>query len=458
MNILISIAAFVVAIGILVTVHEFGHFWVARRLGVKVLRFSVGFGKPLYKRTAGKDRTEYVVAAIPLGGYVKMLDEREGEVDALDLPRAFNRQSVAKRFAIVSAGPLFNFLLAIVTYGLMFTLGVSGIKPVVGDIAQDSLAAASGMKSGDLIISVNGKATPTWEAATIGLVEQALVTGEVMVQATSSRQAGETRNYTLDLRDTRRLLDEGSLLDKIGITPWRPDVPAVIGELIEDGAAQRGGLKTGDKILSANEQAMNSWDEWVAFIRAHPGESVALKIQRGSNITDFSLITDSKQDNGAAIGQIGAYAYVSESDRQAYAEQRVLTSYYPIEAFVKGLQKTWDMSELTVRVLWKLVTGEASVKNISGPVTIAEYAGISAQLGISTFLGALALFSISIGILNLLPIPMLDGGHLLYYLVEIIKGSPVSGITEAIGQRIGMAMLAGLMCLAFYNDFLRLFG
>ncbi len=441
------------AVGVLVTFHEFGHFWVARRLGVKVLRFSVGFGKPLWKRVAGKDKTEYVVAAIPLGGYVKMLDEREGEVPGEELDRAFNRQPVGKRIAIVVAGPAFNFILAILAYWLMFMIGVTGIKPVIGTVTPDTIAAQAGLQSGDQIMAINEKTTPTWEIASISLLNEALETGVVRLEVQDSR--GYLRILSLNLENTRELLAEGELLGKLGITPWRPTILPVIGELIEGGAGERGGLLPGDRIILADGIPMTLWKDWVEFVRARPDQVISLELQRNNRNVTLELKTDSRKEGGKIIGRIGAYPQI---DKEATAAMRVMVRYGPITSLTQALMKTWNISVLTLRVLWKLITGEASLKNISGPVTIAEFAGVSALIGLSAFLGALAIFSISIGILNLLPVPILDGGHLLYYVIELIKGSPVSETTEAVGQRVGIVMLAGLMALAFYNDFARLMG
>ncbi|ACL72252.1 RIP metalloprotease RseP [Thioalkalivibrio sulfidiphilus] len=454
MSILISIAAFVVAIGVLVTVHEYGHYWVARRAGVKVLRFSVGFGRPLWRRVAGADRTEYVIAAIPLGGYVKMLDERDPDTPpGEDLSRAFNRQPVGKRIAIVAAGPAFNFLFAILAYWLMFMVGIGGVKPVVGEVAPASLAAEAGFVSGDRLISVADTETPTWELASLALLERSLDSQRVAVRV----ETADGREFVrwLDLSDTRRLLDEGPLLDKIGITPWRPRLDPVLGELVSGGPAVQAGLQSGDRVLAADGEPVHTWQGLVEHIQARPDGMMQLEVERDGSRLQVAVRTGSREDNGRIVGIIGAYPHVDTSQFEA---MRTTVRHGPVESFVNGVTRTWDMTVLTLRVLWRLVMGEASVKNISGPISIAEYAGVTAVIGVAAFLGFMAIVSISLGIINLLPIPMLDGGHLLYYLVEIVKGSPVSPQVEAIGQRVGLVMIALLMTLAFYNDIMRILG
>ncbi|HSP00715.1 MAG TPA: RIP metalloprotease RseP [Thioalkalivibrio sp.] len=454
MSILISIAAFVLAIGVLVTVHEFGHFWVARRMGVKVLRFSVGFGRPLWRKVAGADRTEYVIAAIPLGGYVKMLDERDGETQpGEDLDRAFNRQPVGKRIAIVAAGPAFNFLFAILAYWLMFMVGVAGVKPIVGDVVPASLAAEAGFVSGDRILSVADSETPTWELASLALLERSLDSGRVSVQVETDD--GRQFERRLDLSDTRRLLDEGPLLDKLGISPWRPMIDPVLGDLVSSGPALQAGLQSGDRILRADGEAVDSWQDLVERIQSRPDADMILEVERDASRIEITVRTGAREDNGRVVGVIGAYPHV---DTAQFEAMRATVRHGPVISFTQGVSRTWDMTVLTLRVLWRLVTGEASVKNISGPISIAEYAGVTAVIGLSAFLGFMAIVSISLGIINLLPIPVLDGGHLLYYLVEIVKGSPVSPQVEAVGQRVGLVMIALLMTLAFYNDITRILG
>ncbi|SEP98921.1 regulator of sigma E protease [Ectothiorhodospira magna] len=453
MTILISVLAFIAAIGLLVTVHEFGHYWVARRCGVRVQRFSVGFGRPLWSWTLGRDRTEYVIAAIPLGGYVQMLDDREAPVPESERHRAFNRQPVGRRMAIVAAGPAANFLFAILAYSLMFMVGVSGIKPVVGYVEPGSLAAEGGFQARDRIVQVGDTETVTWELAALNLLEQGLDGRrvEVLVEDAQGREVLRS----LDLSDRRRLLDDGPLLDKLGIVPWHAWSEPVLGELIPTGAAARGGLQSGDRIIQADSLPIDSWQSWVAHVQARPDQAIQLWIERDGRREFMVIHTGSREVNGERVGLIGAYPLV---DAEAAEAMRAQVRHGPWTAVVQGIERTWDMSVMTLRVMWRLLTGEAAVSNIAGPISIAEYAGVTAVIGFSAFLGFLAIVSISLGIINLLPIPVLDGGHLLYYCVELIKGSPVSPTVEAVGQNIGIVLIGLLMTLAFYNDFMRILG
>jgi len=448
---LISLLAFIVAIGVLVTVHEFGHFWVARRLGVKVLRFSIGFGKPLWQRRFGADSTELVVAAIPLGGYVKMLDEHEGEVPATELDRAFNRQPVRSRMAIVVAGPLFNFLFAIAVYWLMFVAGVPGLRPVVGAVMPDSYAEQAGIVSGDEILAVGATATPTWETTVLALLDASLG-GHDAVALTVRSSQGVERHLLASFESSDQLLKKGGVLENFGLTPWQP--PAVIDRLIEDGAGARAGLQPGDRIVQADAVAISSWSRWVDYVRARPGQLIEVRVLRSGQETVLGLTPDSVADAGQTIGRIGAYVRLPDDDERA--TMRVVVRYGPLQAVSEALGKTWDVTTLTLRTLWKMVSGGASVENLSGPISIAQYAGQSAVVGLAAFLGFLGIVSVSLGVLNLLPIPVLDGGHLLYYLLELVKGSPVSEATQLLGQKIGIALLLALMTLAFYNDLIRL--
>ncbi len=450
---MITLLAFVGAIALLVVFHELGHFWVARRCGVKVLRFSIGFGKVIYsKRFAGSD-TEWVISAIPLGGYVKMLDEREaeGEVAPEDVKYAFNRQPVLQRMAIVVSGPLANFLLAIVLYWALFVHGVPGLKPILGEVPPNSPAAYAQMQPGETIVSINGEAIPSWEELRWALLELALRQGEVKIEARSAQ--GEPLFHLLDISALEAKDLDGEFLDKIGLHPYRPVIEPVIGNVAEGSVAQRAGLRKGDRVLRANGVAIQHWGELVETIRAHPGQTVRLDIQRGEMKTTLELVPQAVAESRKSVGKIGAGPQV---DRAAW--QAVLTevSYGPAEALYQSLRKTWETSSITLKMLGKMVLGEVSMKNLSGPITIADYAGQSAETGMAAYLSFLALISISLGVLNLLPIPLLDGGHLLYYVVELVKGSPVSDQAWEIGQKIGIALLGMLMVFAIYNDINRL--
>lgn len=453
-SILYSVLAFIAAIGILVTIHEFGHYWVARLCGVKVLRFSVGFGKPLYIKKAGPDETEYALATIPLGGYVKMLDEREGKVAEEEIHRAFNRQSVSKRFAIVAAGPIFNFLFAIIAYTLMYINGVNGIKPYVGEITNPGIAQSAGIQQKDLILSVNGIQTISWEKARLTLMQEALDVPVLNLQVQSENL--QIKDLQLDVSGLNFLQDEKTdLLEQIGFSMWRPEIPPQIDEVLPAGAAQAAGLKAGDKIISINGEVIKNIRRWVDIIRANPNQEMPLIVSRDGASVSLSITPRLKEDQGQQIGYIGVKNVIIIPD-EIRQQLRVVEKYGVVDATLEAVNKTWKMSVLTLKVLGKLVIGEASVKNLSGPITIAKYAGLSAQIGLEQFFAFLAIISISLGVLNLLPIPMLDGGHLMYYCIEIVKGSPVSESFEAFGQRIGIALLMMLMTIAIYNDVLRL--
>jgi regulator of sigma E protease len=446
-----TILAFIGAIALLVVFHEFGHYWVARRCGVKVLRFSVGFGKVLYSKRFVSNGTEWALSAIPLGGYVKMLDEREGDVAPEDLPYAFNRQPVLQRMAIVVAGPAANFILAVVLYWLVFVSGVQGLKPVLGEVPPDTPAAIAQMHAGETILRLNDTVIPSWQDFRWALLDAALQRGEIKIEARSAQ--GELLSHTLDMNSLEASDLDGDFLDKLGLHLYQPAILPVLGNIVADSVAQRAGLQPGDHILRADNQAVQYWSDVVAVIRTHPDQPVQLDIQRGAMTLSMTVIPSGVIEAGTKVGKIGAGPKIDQAAWQAMLTE---VRYTPLESLAQSLRKTWETSVITLKMLGKMVIGQVSIKNLSGPITIADYAGQSAQIGLLTYLAFLALISISLGVLNLLPIPLLDGGHLLYYVVELIKGSPVPEQIWEVGQKIGIALLGTMMFFALYNDINRL--
>ncbi len=452
MTIVITIVAFLVALGSLIVIHELGHYFVARLCNVKVLRFSVGFGKAIWMKPLGADRTEWVVAAFPLGGYVKMLDEREGAVAREDLPRAFNRQSVWRRYAIVAAGPIANFLLAIVLYWILFVSGIPGIKPVVGDTPPATPAALAGFATGDVIVRIGDEPVATWQDARWFLLQHAVRKSAVTIEVRDRR--GEIAGRKLDLSGLTAADLDSDFLRVLGLTRFQVALKPVIGNVIAGGAADRAGLKAGDEIVAISNQRIESWADVVQLVRSRPAVALTFEVRRKEVARAVIPVTpETVVENGQKIGKIGAAPVV---DRASMAGMITEVRYGPLESLVKAFYKTWDTSVFSLQMLGKMIVGEVSLKNLSGPITIADYAGQSAQSGLVSYLMFLALISISLGVLNLLPVPLLDGGHLMYYTVEIFKGSPVSDRAIEIGQHVGIALLFTLMIFAVYNDINRL--
>jgi regulator of sigma E protease len=449
----LKIVAFIVAIGLLVAVHEFGHFWVARRLGVKVLRFSIGFGRPLWRRQTAPDQPEYVIAAIPLGGYVKMLDEREGPVAREEQHQAFNRQPLWVRTAVVAAGPAFNFLFAILAFWLVLTLGETGLRPLVGTVAPQSAAERAGFEAGDEILTVNGQRTPTWALALQEIATSSIADPELRVEVRSA--SGLVEQRTIPSSDIGDLAETRDLLGHVGLEPDRPAVPPVIGRVLAGEPAAAAGLEPGDRVLSADGVAIDDWTRWVKYVQARPGVTIDLRIERDGRTLDVALVPAPHARDGEVVGRIGAANAPAPEVLERYQAQHSLGL---LEAVPAAVARTWEYSMLTLKVIWRIVTGQASIHNLSGPITIADAAGKTASIGLVQFIKFLAIVSISLGVLNLLPIPMLDGGHLLYFAIEAVKGSPVSEAAMLQGQKIGLAMLLGLMTVAFYVDILRLFN
>jgi regulator of sigma E protease len=450
-NIAVTIAAFVLALGVLIVVHELGHYLVARLFGVKVLRFSIGFGRPLWRFRRGRDQTEWVVAALPIGGYVKMLDEHEGPVRPEEAHRAFNRQSVWRRIAIVAAGPVANFLLAIAFYWMLFVGGVQEAKPIVAAPEPGTIAQAAGLVRGERILKINGEPMASWQQLRWRLLQLAVEKQSARLEVIDPEQRLTWRTLDLSTFDLEGL--DGDPLARLGLKLDRPDVAPVVGSLVAGGIADQGGLRPGDRIVSIDGVEVRFWEDVVKAVRRRPGETIQLGIRRAGDRIDIKLRPETIQQNGERFGRIGAAPQI---DPESMKNLVTVIRYAPVAAFGMALERTWETSAFSLKMLGKMVIGQVSWKNLSGPVTIADYAGQSAQLGIGAYVAFLALISISLGVLNLLPIPLLDGGHLLYYVVEIFKGSPVSERVMELGQRLGLTLLLFLMAFAIYNDFNRL--
>ncbi len=449
----LKIIAFLVAIGLLVAVHEFGHFWVARRLGVKVLRFSIGFGRPLWRRQRGPDEPEYVIAAIPLGGYVKMLDEQEGPVSPADAHSAFNRQPLWVRSAVVVAGPLFNFLFAVVAFWGVLVIGEAGIRPIIDEVEPGLAADRAHIRAGDEIVAIDARPTPTWPLVIQELAAASVARPELQIRVRDSDGLDQVR--VLASADIGDLAETNDLLAHLGIVPYRPKVPPVFGEVMGGKAAAAAGIISGDRIIAADGQEIDDWHQWVEYVQARPGTTIALLIERSGERRTIALTPAPHARNDTVIGFIGA------SNQPAPALNARYHVHYRMglgEALPAAIVRTVEYSVLTLKVIWRILTGQASIHNLSGPLTIADAAGKTASIGFVYFLKFLAIISVSLGVLNLLPVPVLDGGHLLYFAIEAVKGSPLSEAAMMQGQKIGVVLLLGLMSLAFYVDILRIFG
>ncbi|MGI9220418.1 MAG: RIP metalloprotease RseP [Woeseiaceae bacterium] len=446
---LTNLLYFIIAISVLVAIHEYGHYIVGRWCGMKVLRFSIGFGKPLVTWVHGEDQTEYCISAIPLGGYVRFLDSREGDIAPRDEGRAFDHRPVPARIAVLLAGPVFNFLFAIVAYWVIFASGVPTLLPAVGEVQADSYAATAGLESGDRIIAVGDREAVDWETALVGMMNEMVTDGKIPLRLESAY--GVERSTTIDIGDdASRLTEPGMIFEGLGFAPWRP--PAIVGDIAPDGAASRVDLASGDRIVSVAGNTVRTSGELISEISARPGENVMLEYYRGEQLRSVSIDIGSAEIEGQTIGRIGVGV------RNDYGDLFYMRQFGPVKAVGEAVQKTWDTMTFTVTMLGKMVTGDVSVKNISGPINIAQFAGDSAERGLNQFLTFLALVSISLGVLNLLPVPVLDGGQIVYQTVELLKGSPMSERSQIIGQQFGILALVFLMSFAIYNDISRVLG
>ena len=449
LSILWNLAAFIIALGVLITVHEFGHFWVARRCGVRVERFSIGFGKALWRRT-DKSGTEYVIAMIPLGGYVKMLDERAEPVAPELRHYAFNNKTVGQRAAIIAAGPIANFLFAIFAYWLVFIIGVPGVRPVIGEITPNSIAAQAQIQPGTELKAVDGIETPDWDAVRLQLV--AKIGDEHTTLSVAQFGSNQRQDKTLDLRQWAFEPDKEDPVSSLGMRPRGPQIEPVLSEVQVNSAASKAGLQAGDRIVKVNGQPLTQWMTFVTLVRDNPDKPLALDIERQGSSLSLTLTPDSKQVNGKAEGFAGVVPKVIPLPD----EYKTVRQYGPFSAILEASDKTWQLMKLTVSMLGKLITGDVKLNNLSGPISIAQGAGMSAEFGIIYYLMFLALISVNLGIINLFPLPVLDGGHLLFLAIEKLKGGPVSERVQDFSYRIGSILLVLLMGLALFNDFSRL--
>lgn len=446
---LINLLSFVVAISILIAIHEYGHYIVGRWSGMKVLRFSIGFGKPIWMRRSGKDNTEYCLAAIPLGGYVRFLDTREGPIEPEDEGRAFNQRPIGARIATLLAGPLFNFLFAIVAYWVLFMPGAMVMKPAIGEVVPESYADRAGLQYGDKIVAVGDRQTGDWETTLVAILDTMVSSGDIPLTLEDER-GGQRRALMRVGEDAARLTEPGALFDGLGFAVWQP--LSVVGQLTPEGAAELAGIRAGDTLTSIDGESVRFWTELLTVVRSRPGETVDVGYERDGQALSVSLTLGDEGTGDDRRGLIGIGLADTAAD---YYYRR---TYSPLESLSAAVDKTWTSTLFTIRMLGRMVTGDVSIKNISGPINIAQFAGESAERGPSYFLGFLAIISISLGVLNLLPIPVLDGGQIVYQLVEMVKGGPLTDRAQMLGQQIGIFALLLLMSFAFYNDIARILG
>ncbi|KAB0290370.1 sigma E protease regulator RseP [Vibrio fortis] len=450
-GILWNFVSFIVALGILVAVHEFGHFWVARRCGVKVEKFSIGFGKSIWSKV-GKDGTEYSLSIIPLGGYVKMLDGRVDDVTEEQQQYAFDKKPLWKRTAIVGAGPAFNFLFAIFAYWLVFLIGVPAVKPVIGEVAPQSIAAQAGIESGMELKSISGIKTADWESVNIGLISH-IGDDSMTVTVASQDNIGLEQKLTLDLTEWSFDPETESAMSTLGFKPFSPEISTTLAQVMEDGAAYSAGFEVGDQIVSIDGVEVNDWPMVVEAIRSNPEQALNIAVDRNGYQTELTLTPKSRElSDGSSIGYAGIAPEVAEWPE----DYRFELQFGVFEAVGKAIDKTGQIIDLTLTMLKKLIVGDVGLNNLSGPISIAKGAGTTADYGLVYFLGFLALISVNLGIINLVPLPMLDGGHLLFFAIEAITRKPVPEKVQEMGYRVGSAIIFSLMALAIFNDFTRL--
>ena len=456
MDVLWTIAGFIVAVSLLVTVHEFGHYWVARKLGFKVLRFSVGFGTPLWKRKAGVDQTEYVFAALPLGGYVKLLDEREGPVPPEDLERSFTRKKPWQRILVLLAGPAFNIIFAIIVLaGMLWVSGSPEVRPVVGRVVADSLAAQAGLQTNDEFVQVEGRTVRNQPDVLFGLIEGMSERGPITLQVKRGESLQQLELRVDDPEVRRALTEPPALLPGIGMRFWSPPIPAVIGKADSGGPADAAGLRPGDRIVRVDGVLIEDFPMLVEAISLRPNRELSVEYERDGALASTVVATTADLIEGREVGRIRVQTPPPPPWPAEMINQR---SFGPLAAVGEATVRAWDLTVLQAKMFWRMLFGQVSLKNLSGPFTIAEYAGESAKSGVAEFLGFLVVISLSLGFLNLLPIPILDGGQIVYQMAEWVRGSPLSDRLQIIGQQVGIALLVMLMGVALFNDFARQFG